>query len=379
MEQSDYLKIGGWGAIAVLFMAIASIGPRKMKSAWRLVKAWLETGVWIIPTVSVVILGIALVVFLRLRKRAALRRYQAEIVARVATGPTALLLPRSDWKPVAPGKVDLWGRLAEVLPHDEHLSFEVFGNDTEIAFALHASAAGLRAALTQFKAEWPGLGRRDVETDPAALPEGWSIWWCECQPKAWDVPVEVMARDPLRGVLVELNGVVGRGRGMLQVIARSDFGTRRAVGQKAVAARGEVIPHAGVRALRQKEARTLDKRFDRTFLQATIRTVGMADTPERAQGVARGLARAVTASFGPGNPVKRVQEGDDPERVTTRQLGVTQAWGDNELAYLGHLVGQDMQTVAPRLVAASAKSLPVAPPMRITPADLIARFAGAEN
>jgi hypothetical protein len=180
-------------------------------------------------------------------------------------------------------------------------------------------------------------------------------------------------------VLVELNGVMGQGRGLLQVIARRDFGTRRAVGQRAVAARGagSAIPHAGVRALRQKEARILEKRFDRTFLQATIRTVGMADTPERAQGIARGLARAVTAAFGPGNPVQRVKEGPDPQPVLQRHLGVTQAWGDHELAYLGHLVGQDMQTVAPRLVVASAQALPVAPAMRVTPHDQVAGFAEA--
>ena len=377
MDRQDYFKIGGLGAIAVLLLVFTTIEPRKVKAAWRQAKVWFQSGAWIIPVVVIGVLLVVAVVGVRLRKRAAARRYHAEIDARVADGPTVLLLPRSDWKPVAPGKVNLWGRLADALPHDEHLSFEVFGNDTEIAFALHASEAGLRAALTQFKAEWPGMGRRDVEEDPAQLPDGWAIWWCECEPATWDAPIEVLSSDPLRGVLVELNSVIGRGRGLLQVIARGDFGTRRAVGQKAVQTRGEggQIPHAGVRALRQKEARMLEKRFDRTFLQATIRTVGMADTPERAQGIARGLARAVTAAFAPGNPVKRVREGQAPAPVLARQMGQAQAWGDNELVYLAHLVGQDMQAVAPRLKVASAKSLPVAPPMRVTSTDQVARFA----
>ncbi len=358
------------GAGAALLIGLTRVPPK----TWRAAKTFFQSGRWILPTIVIITLVLLIWGALVWRKRAQRRAYQAELVQRVAIGPTVLLLPRADWKPVDPSKVNLWGRLADVLPRDEHLSFEVFGNDTEIAFALHASEAGARAALTQFRAEWPGMGRRTAEEDPAALPAEWHIYWCECQPAHWDKPVQAIASDPLRGVLVELNGIVGRGRGMLQVIAASDFGTRRAVGQKAIAARGEVIPHAGVRALRQKEARTLDKRFDRTFLQATVRTVGLADTPERAQGMARGLARAVTSAFGPGNPVKVVAEGSDPQPVAQRIPGQTQAWGDHELAQVAHLVGQDMLTVAPRLKAASAKSLPVAPPMRVTPAMRRAKF-----
>ena len=376
MDRKDYLKIGGLGALAVLLMLFSTVDPRNVKSGLRQANRWFANGAWMIPAMLFLGLVVGIMVLLRLRKRAARQRYQAEIERKVAQGPTVLLLPRADWKPVYPERINVWGRLADALPHDEHLSFEIFGSGAEIAFGLHASEKGLRAALTQFKAEWPGMGRRDIDDDPAKVPDGWSIWWCECQPSTWDVPIDAISSDPLRSVLVELNGVVGRGRGLLQVIAKSDFGTRKAVGQRAVEARGEggKIPHAGVRALRQKEARMLEKRFDRTFLQATIRTVGMADTQERAQGIARGLARAVTSAFGPANPVKRVREGQNPEPVLARSPGVTQAWGDNELVYLAHLVGQDMQTVAPRLMVASAKSLPVAQPMRVTPLDQVVLF-----
>ena len=370
--DSENRKLLALVALAGVVLVGLNVPPKTWKTALK----WLKGGQWILPTIAVGVLVLAVLIFLALRKRARSKKSQTEIDQAVASGPTILLLPRADWKAVDPSKVDLWGRLADALPHDEQISFEVFGSETEIAFALHGSENGVRAALTQFKAEWPGLSRRHPESDSAQLPEGWVIWWCECKPASWDRPIEPLSADPLRGALVELNGVVGQGRGMLQVIARNDFGTRRAVGQRAVAARGESgqIPHAGVRALRQKEARVLEKRFDHSFLQATIRTVGMADTPERAAGIARALARAITVAFGPSNPVQRVKEGQDPKPVLARSLGVTQAWGDNELAYLGHLVGQDMQAVAPRLKSASAKALPVAPEMRLHPLDQIARF-----
>ena len=370
--DKDQKKMLGLGLVAVLIFIFLSIEPSQLRAARR----WFKEGYWIAPTVAVV--GVVPTGFMgvkvhRLRKQ---RQYKAEITQRVATGPTVLLLPRSDWKPVDPAKVNLWGRLADALPHDEQISLEVFGNGLEIAFALHASENGLRAALTQIKAEWPGVQRRDVADDPTEPPEGWAVYWCECVPSTWDKPINSITPDPLRAALVELNGVVGRGRGMLQIIACNDFGTKGKVGQKAVQARGEgqKVPHAGVKALRAKEARDLESRFDHSFLQVTVRAVGMADTPQRAQGIARGLARAICASYGPQNPVKGRKEGQNLFPIQQRTFGQKQAWADHELATLAHLVGSDVLTVAPRLKVASSKSLPVALPMRVTPTDVMAHF-----
>jgi len=101
----------------------------------------------------------------------------------------------------------------------------------------------------------------------------------------------------------------------------------------------------------------------------------MADTPERAQGIARGLARTIAASFSYSNPIRTMQEGQDPERVAGRALGKKSgSWSADELAYLGHLVGGDMLHVAPRLQSAAAKSLPADPEMRIGPQHQVARI-----
>ena len=176
-------------------------------------------------------------------------------------------------------------------------------------------------------------------------------------------------------MLVEINGVVGRGRGLVQVIARNDFGTRARLGRAAFSARSLKVENAGVRALHTKQARSLEERAERAFLQVTIRCVGIADEKSRAEGIARGLARAASSAYGHTNPVKPVRSGQDPKPVLERRMGRrSQAWADDELSSLAHLVGSDMLHVAPRLKTASAKSLPPDPEMRVLPTDVTAKF-----
>ena len=317
-------------------------------------------------------------VFLWIAKKRAEKQRMRAIADAVANGPTIALLPRSDWKPISPDDVQLWARLANALPHDEQISFEIGGNDIQSFFALHGSEAGLRAAYTQVKAEWATAERRPLGTDdapdPAYLPEDWHLWWAECNPVSWNKPIETLSDDPLRSVLVELNSVTGQGRGLVQLVVKRNFGIRKQLGQAAFSARDEVVDSRGIRALRSQEAKELEKRARQTFLDVSVRAVGMADTPERAQGIARGLARTISASFSQSNPIRVMEEGKDPERVARRSFGNLGIWSADELAYLGHLVGGDMQHVAPRLQSAAAKSLPADPEMRIGPQHKIARI-----
>jgi hypothetical protein len=195
------------------------------------------------------------------------------------------------------------------------------------------------------------------------------------RPASWKEPITALADDPLRAALVEINAVIGRGRGLLQVVARSDFGTRRKLGLSAFNARAGQVQNAGVRAIRTKEARSLEERAERAFLQVTIRCVGLADTQTRAEGIARGLARAVSSAYGQRNPVRPIRSGRDPRPVLERRMSTRpQAWADDELSSLAHLVGSDMLFVAPRLKTASAKSLPPDPEMRVLPTDITAKF-----
>ncbi len=383
-DKRDWLMMGG-GFLAL----IATLIWRGANHAQKPQVLGVRDGQQNNPTSIYIWIGVGILfllvlaggVFILLRQRKQQRleeERQAEIDQAVATGPTVKLLPRSDARQVKPDKINLWGRLADALPHDEHISFELSGNEEGLGFALHGSVEGVRAALTQVRSEWPGTQQRQVESadDQALTPDDWHIWWCECTPENWNKPLEPLSDDPLRAIFIELKSVMGQGRGLLQVIAKNDFGTRKALGEQAFSAHAEKPDNAGVRAIRSREAKELEKRAQRTFLQATIRTVGMADTPERAQGIARGLARSVTASFSHSNPVRRVSEGQSTEPVLARQMGHSKAWGGHELAYLAHLTGEDMLTVAPRLDAASARALPADPEMRATPVDNVAAFGG---
>jgi hypothetical protein len=375
MEKGEIFQLLGGVLVLGVFVLLNQAGvfqPGGGKAALETAADWWQANaMWVYAGLGV--FNVVIFSFVGIRAWRA-RRKQAAIDARVMAGTTILLLPRSDWKPVDPSKVEVWARVADALPHDEHISFEVGGSDTELFFALRGSDDGARAAMTQIKSEWRGVQRRKAETDPAAVPQDWHIHWVELCPQDWKEPIQALSDDPLRSLLVEMNGVVGRGRGLLQVIARNDFGTRARLGRSAFAARAEEVKNAGVRALRTKEARGLEERAERTFLQVTVRCVGIADSEGRAQGIARGLARAVSASYGHRNQVKPVRSGSDPRPVLERRMGKSKSWADNELATLAHLTGGDMLFIAPRLKTASAKSLPPDPEMRVTSQDVTARF-----
>lgn len=292
--------------------------------------------------------------------------YARAIVEAVAAGPTLQLLPRADAKVVQPERVQVWKRLADALPHDEHISFELAGNEDGLGFYLHGSGEGLTAALTQFRAEWPGLFRKRVETDPAQAGEGWQVWWVELAPGSYELPVLAASDDPLRAMLIEINSVLGQGRGLVQVIARRNFGAREQLGQKAFAARDEETPSKGVKAIRQQEAKRYEERAQAIYLDVTVRAVGLADTRERAQGIARGLSRAIAASFGGRNPLQPVGQGGDPARVLRREPARKMApWAADDLAYLAHLAGSDLLQLAPRLSTAPARYLSADPEMRM--------------
>ncbi len=368
MDRSEWLKTGGMALLAgALYLAarlklFSPMGRRKVVHALGSVP-WGAVG---LALLGVLFVSAGIYVAWRTRRAAAKRAYMAEIAQRVAQGPTLYLLPRLE-RPKKASDVQVWARLAEALPHDEHISFEVGGMEDETAFLLHGSDDGVRAALTQFQSEWPGLHRKPAGTDKpdmAHLPESWAVWWVELAPASWREALQPVTEDPLRGILIELNAVQGQGRGLVQIIARRNFGVRKQLGEMAFQARDEVPVSRGVRALRQQEAKRFEERARQTFLDVTLRAVGMADTQERAQGIARGLARAMASAFSGHNPVQPVRQGDDPAVVVQRFQGYTAPWAASELALVAHLPGEDARPLVPRLTTAPARYLPADPEMR---------------
>lgn len=384
MQGREWVRWLGLGALAV-FALLLRRNPRSLRAllrpgGWRaltdsLLTSWQRWGRWILLALAIV--GVV-ALFIALGRAGRKRRAAQRLRDRVAAGPTVLLLPRADWKPVQPDRVQVWARLADSLPHDEHIAFEIAGNQDGLAFSLHGSEDGVRAALTQFKAEWPGLFRKPVqaEDDPACLPEGWQVWWVELAPASFEQAVQAVSDDPLRAVFIEINGVLGQGRALVQVIARRNFGARKQLGQRAFAARDDQSPSKGVRALRSQEAKEFEARARMDFLDVTLRVAGLADTRERAQGIARGLARAVAASFGGTNPVQPVRQGADPRPLLRREPGRMTPWTAGDLAALAHLPGSDLMQLAPRLQTAPARYLPADPEMRFDPARYRTAFLG---
>lgn len=285
---------------------------------------------------------------------------------RAVSGRTMLLLPRPDAPPVKADRVSLWARLADVIPRDEHIAFELSGGSEGVAFSIWATPAVARSILIQVVAEWPGTQARPVEKpedDPLYIPGGRSAWWVEVQPTDTDRPIEAPTPDPLMALLTEVAGLAEGVRGGLQVLARGDPFTRRRLGTKAARLTAQ---RATGKSLEQKRGETgLDRRAQRIFLEARLVVWASAGTEEMARSVARSLARTLVAQFGPSNPLHMAAQG--PGAPTGREFPPFAGWpwADDELAAVIHLVGKDGRAVAPQLRVAPARPLPPSPESRV--------------
>ena len=292
------------------------------------------------------------------------------IAQAVAEGETWLLLRPKEARSVDIEKVALWKRLAYAQPTKEHFSFEVFGNSDKQGLAFHGSKTKTRSVLREFFQEWPDMQRRTVgEDEPAFVPEGWYVHWVEVGPSSAETPVITSSRDPLLGLLSEIADIPGPTRALVQVITRSDTTTRRQLGKKSAEVRAGEVKNAGVRYQRTREAKILEERGSRLFLQAVIRVTAISPSLERAQGTAVALADTLCNQFGPENPVIILAQAN-PRKIihlAARPIegGAIRSWADNEIVSLAHLPGGDALKFAPLLSTGSAKSLPARPDLRL--------------
>lgn len=298
------------------------------------------------------------------------RRAQAKLERE---GTTYYLLPRADAPPVKAERITLWSRVVDVLPQDEHVSFEVIGAaDSGVRFAMRAAPGVDRALLTQLMAEWPGTQARPVpaEQEPLAAPER-AGWWCELSPHSSDRPIEAVSDDPLRALLAELARLPRGVQAGLQVLVRGDPFTRQRLGQQAARAlyqqRGKAGDKHRLPATLEERRHTtsLDQRAQRAALEVRLVVWATAGSESMAQSVARSLARAVASQYSPANPLKVVCEGSGSPGARIFPIFAGHAWTDLELGALAHLVGQDARAIAPQLATAPANPLPPSPPYRI--------------
>jgi hypothetical protein len=364
-------------SIAALFLFGFSMIANLEPSQRHRLQPYLTRGVRI--TVPVVGALVVLIGSIKVYQRYTIRQQRIIIGQSVAEGETWLLLRPKEARPVDIDKVTLWKRLAYAQPTGEHFSFELFGNSEKQGLAFHASKIKTRSVLREFFQEWPDMQRRTVgEEEPAFVPEGWYIHWVEVGPSSAENPIIVSSRDPLLGVLSEIADVPAPTRALVQVIARSDTTTRRQLGLKSAAVRSGEVKNAGVRYQRTKEAKSLEERGSRLFLQAVIRVAAISPNPDRAKGSAIVLANTLCNQFGPDNPVVILAQAKPRKPITlaARSIegGTVRSWADNEIVALAHLPGGDVLKYAPLLTTGSAKSLPAKPDLHLPKNALGAHF-----
>ena len=353
--------------------AFARLGPRQ-REHYRpyLVRAGLLASLALVS-------GAALFITVRLKRARARAERQRRIDEAVAQGETWLLLRPKEARPVEIEQIRLWQRLAYTQPAEEHFSFEIFGNSQGQGLALRASSNKARAVLGEFFQEWPDLQRRPAgEADPARVPPDWPTYWLEVGPQSSDRPVVPASREPLLGVLAEIAGLTAPARALVQVIARPDGAARSRLGRMSLSMRGSDSPSAAVRYHNTRQAKLLEARGERAFLQAVIRVAASAPTPAEAHRAAAGLAQVVCNQFGPDNPVVVLRRSGPRKTVdlAARPIsgGARCSWADDEIAALAHLPGGEALQYAPLLSTGSAKSLPAKPELRIPQEARLARY-----
>ncbi len=369
------LLIGFYGVLAPL--VLRALG---MRTAW--VGQVLRWG--LAATMAFVILALA-TTFVAHRRAIRLneefhRRLEEE-------GETVLLLPRPDAPPVTVSQVGLWARLAEIIPKDEHIAFELSGGALGVAFSIRATEGVARSIITQIMAEWPGTrvqrverqeedplspAYRDREEEKEARPIR-HAWWVEIAPASTEAPIEPNVPDPLMALLTEISRLPEGVRGGLQVLARGDPFTRRRLGRKA--ARLTAQRSAGKSLEQKRGEKGLDQRAQRLFLEVRVLVWASAGTEEMARSVARSLARTLMAQFGPSNPLQQLAEGSGVPAAREFPLFGGRPWADNEISSIAHLVGRDGRGIAPQLKVAPAKPLPPSPESRVPPGARTVRRA----
>jgi len=322
---------------------------------------------------------VALAVGVHLKRREARVKRQRAVDRAVAEGETWLLLRPKEARPVEVEKIKLWQRLAYAQPAGEHFSFETYGNNEAQGLALHASQNKAPAVLGEIFQEWPDMQRRPAgDADPALIPAGWHAYWLEVGPESAEKPVTPSSREPLLGVLSEIAGVPAPSRVLVQVIARLDSATRSQLGRKSLLMRSSESPSAGVRYQNTRQAKLLEARGARSFLQAVIRVAALSPSAAEAQRAAAALANTVCNQFGPDNPVIVLARSSArrPMDLSARPItgGASCSWADNEIAALAHLPGGEALKFAPLLSTGSAKSLPANPDLRIPPQARLAQY-----
>lgn len=289
------------------------------------------------------------------------RRTQAAIEG----GMRLALLPRADGKPVRADHVRFWGRVVDVLPIHQHISFEVQADSAGVQLVAAVPAALSRAFLTQLTSEWPGTRARALtaEEDKLSASAERASYCVTLKPRSGELPLVATAPDPLLAPLTELSRLPEGVSAGVQIVARGDAYSRRRLGGKASKRLGLQDKFTTLNAKRQ--TKTLDERAQHAFLEVELRTWASAGSAQMARSVAESLARSVQAQYEPSNPLLR--SGSGAQAPVARHFGMFSgsAWTEAELGQLAHLSGADVLAHVPTLATGSANPLPPSAAVRV--------------
>lgn len=289
--------------------------------------------------------------------RLAHRRTQAAL----DTGIVLALLPRADGKPVRPDHVRFWGRVVDILPIHQHISFEVQGTSSGVQLVAALPEALSRAFLTQLASEWMGARTRPLSGAADWLQvEGRAGYSVTLKPLNGDLPTTATAPDPLQAVLTELSRLPEGVTAGMQLLVRGDPFSRRRLGAKASNRLAQENKFTTLNS--KRHTKLLDARAQHAFLEVELRLWATAGSHPMARSVAQSLARTVQAQYEPSNPLIKVGSGQ-PSRIFRMFAG--SAWTEAELGQLAHLVGSDVLVGLPALATGSANPLPPSAAVRL--------------
>lgn len=307
--------------------------------------------------VAAPVLLVALTLWRFHRLRLAHHRTQAAL----EDGVLLALLPRADGKPVRADQVRFWGRVVDILPIHQHISFEVQADSSRVHLVAAMPESVGRAFLTQLASEWAGARTRPLSAEEdrlqAAERESHSV---TLKPLHGDLPIAATAPDPMQAVLMELSRLPEGVTAGMQLVVRGDPFSRRRLGNKASKRLGQENKFTTLNS--KRHTKLLDARAQHAFLEVELRLWATAGSRQMARSVAESLARTVQAQYEPSNPLIKVGSGQ-PSRAFGFFSG--SAWTAAELGQLAHLVGSDAVATLPTLATGSANPLPPSAAVRL--------------
>lgn len=361
-ELSLYLGTGGLLLLVTAgFPWLAEFLGTRVASEPGLVRlaALGEVTRYLIPVVLLLLLSRSLV-------RAARREIRLSDQMQTE-GVTYLLLPRRNGQPVRATQVQLWRRIAEILPPEQHVSFEVGGGRGGIVFSLRAPSATLaREVVSKVLEEWPHTQVEQAE-GYVPLPMVEAVAWAEVCPQNREQPILLATPDPVGALLTQLAVLPDGVSGGMQVLVRADPYTDLRLSRKAARLTSKK-PESGPYAYRpsaeeQRRVQELDQRARERFVEVRVLLWAAAADEAEARAWAQKLAYVLTGQFNQGtlltgNRLQRGAEGMEALTARTFPLLTGMPWTTSELGALAYLPGRDGQIAAPQLRMAPALFLP---------------------